>query len=171
MYTYNEMVSLLEFNRDGGRSQLLLKRFTGPWKVAIGQTVYLLTSSDDSTAGVPGMLSALNAKTAKISLEPEHGTFELAVPACDLVPASVFTATLLRAACCACDRLVLDRGSLVGVTQDELADALVLERVSRAIAQRCASLSNEADWASDSVLQAWLRAIRDFYYPRPLSNI
>src|ERR1700746_405562 len=96
---------------------------------------------------------------------------EFTVAVADVLPASVFTATLLRAACCACDRLVLDRASLVGVTQDELADALVLERVSRAIALCCASLSNEVDWASDSALQAWLRAIRDFYYPRPLSNI
>jgi hypothetical protein len=89
------------------------------------------------------------------------------------IPASLRRASwhVLRAACCARDRLVLDRGALVGVTQDELADALVLERVSRAIAQRCASLSNEVDWASDSALQAWLRAIRDFYYPRSISNI
>ena len=161
------MVSLLKSN-DVDRSSL---PFSGTRKLHIGQTVYLLTGSDECIAGTPGMLSAIDTNTAKVCVEWEHGTLEFTVAVADVLPARVFTATLLRAACCACDRLVLDRGSLVGVTQDELADALVLERVSRAIAQRCASLSNEVDWASDSALQAWLRAIRDFYYPRPLSNI
>ena len=161
------MVSLLKSN-DVDRSPL---PFSGTRKLHIGQTVYLLTGSDECIAGTPGMLSAIDTNTAKVCVEWEHGTLEFTVAVADVLPARVFTATLLRAACCACDRLVVDRGALVGVTQDELADALVLERVSRAIALCCASLSNEVDWASDSALQAWLRAIRDFYYPRPLANI
>jgi len=161
------MVSLLKSN-DVDRSPL---PFGGTRKLHIGQTVYLLTGSDECIAGTPGMVSAIDTNTAKVCVEWEHGTLEFTVAVPDVLPARVFTATLLRAACCACDLLVVDRGSLVGITQDELADALVLERVPRAIAQRCASLSNEVDWASDSALQAWLRAIRGFYYPRPLANI
>ena len=161
------MVSLLKSN-DVDRSPL---PFSGTRKLHIGQTVYLLTGSDECIAGTPGMLSAIDTNTAKVCVEWEHGTLEFTVAVADVLPARVFTAPLLRAACCACDRLELDRGSLVGIPQDELADALVLERIPRAIAQRCASLSNEVDWASDSPLQAWLRAIRDFYYPRPIANI
>ena len=161
------MVSLLKSN-DVGQSRL---PFSGAWKLQIGQTVYLLTGSDKCIGGTPGMLSAIDTNTAKVCVEWEHGTLEFTVAVADVLPASVFTATLLRAACCACDRLVLERRSLAGVTRDELADGLVLEGVSRALAQSCASLSSEVDWASDSALQAWLRAIRDFYYPRPLSNI
>jgi hypothetical protein len=105
------MVSLLKSN-DVDRSRL---PFSGARKLHIGQTVYLLTGSDECIAGTPGMLSAIDTNTAKVCVEWEHGTLEFTVAVADVLPASVFTATLLRAACCACDRLVLDRGSLVGV--------------------------------------------------------
>ena len=124
------MVSLLKSN-DVDRSWL---PFSSARKLHIGQTVYLLTGGDECIAGTPGMVSAIDTNTAKVRVECEHGTLEFTVAVPDVLPARVFTATLLRAACCACDRLVLDRGSLVGVTQDELADALMRERISRVIA-------------------------------------
>jgi hypothetical protein len=89
--------------------------FSGAWKLHIGQTVYLLTGSAECIAATPGMLSAIDTRTAKVCVEWEHGTLEFIVAVADVLPVKVFTATLLRAACCACDRLVLDRGSLVGV--------------------------------------------------------
>src|SRR5260221_12898359 len=110
------MVSLLKSN-DVDRSPL---PFCGTRKLHIGQTVYLLTGSDECIAGTPGMLSAIDTNTAKVCVEWEHGTLEFTVAVADALPARVFTATLLRAAWCACDLLVVVPGALVGVSQVQL---------------------------------------------------
>src|SRR5260221_12637323 len=111
------MVSLLKSN-DVDRSPL---PFCGTRKLHIGQTVYLLTGSDECIAGTPGMLSAIDTNTAKVCVEWEHGTLEFTVAVADALPARGFTATLLKAACCACDRLRLYRGGFVGGKQNEIA--------------------------------------------------
>lgn len=97
------MVSLLELNSDRrrtGPSELSHKRFTGPFKVELGQAVGLQTGSAGSIASVPWVSHTHSAKADKVPAEWEGRALEPARPLrCLAVGDSVFPAALNWAPC------------------------------------------------------------------------
>jgi hypothetical protein len=134
--------------------------------VKIGDSVYVISSPREAIGGMPALVCALTGSIAKVAIERDLGTKVLVVPLWDVLPARLFTAALLRIACLVYQRLERERGSLVGITIDELQDALAEEHLDADTAHMCAELSRGADWSSPRPLFSWLKAIRNFYYPR-----
>ena len=106
----------------------------------IGSSVYLVTDHKTALAGVPAVIWALYARSARIAIEREEGTKILDVPLWDLLPARAYTATILRACYSTWEALDRQGRSPGTVHEDDLVRELARAGLAERTAEMCARL-------------------------------
>jgi hypothetical protein len=138
----------------------------GTLKMKAGETVYFIGDPKKTGAGVPAFVCGLADSTATVSIEQEKGTRVLKVPIRELLPARLFTASVLRTAFNVYNNLERDRRAIGQLRPAELEHELQLGGLDKEISHVCAGLAREIDWIrTPCPLRAWLNAIRQFYHP------
>lgn len=131
----------------------------------IGDSVYLVTDHLQIGAGVPAMICAMQNSTVKVAIEEPNGTKLLQVRSWDLLPANLFTRSVLNLVYETYLEIERDHGSILNLKPDSIVQKLRERTLAPRTARQCVDFLKGIDWSPTQLpLRRWLKSIRDFYH-------
>src|SRR5580692_10977893 len=89
-------------------------------KMKVGDSVYLITDQLQTGAGIPAMVCEIFNSTVKVAIEEPNGTKLLQVRSWDLLPANLFTRSVLSLVYEICLEIERDHGSILNLKPDTI---------------------------------------------------
>ena len=131
----------------------------------IGDSVYLVTDQLQTGAGIPAMVCEIFNSTVKVAIEEPNGTKLLQVRSWDLLPANLFTRSVLNLVYETYLEIERDHGSILNLKPDAIVQKLRERTLAPQTARQCVDFLKGIDWSPTQLpLRRWLKSIRDFYY-------
>jgi hypothetical protein len=134
-------------------------------RMKIGDHVYLITDRLQTGAGIPGTISGLQDSTVELVLESTDGPRVLQIRNWeDIVPSNLYAHSILNLVYETYEDIEHKYGSILNLTDEEIAAKLARHGLAPQTARRCVDLFNKVKWHnSQKPLRQWLESIRDFY--------
>jgi hypothetical protein len=133
----------------------------------VGDSVYLVTDQLQTGAGIPAMVCEIFNSTVKVSIEEPNGTKLLQVRSWDLLPANLFTRSVLSLVYETYLEIERDHGSILNLKPDAIVQKLREHTLASQTARQCVDFLNGIDWSLAQLpLRRWLKSIHDFYAAR-----
>jgi hypothetical protein len=133
----------------------------------VGDSVYLVTDQLQTGAGIPAMVCEIFNSTVKVAIEEPNGTKLLQVRSWDLLPANLFTRSVLSLVYETYLEIERDHGSILNLKPDAIVQKLRERSLAPQTARQCVDFLKGIDWSPTQLpLRRWLKSIGDFYYAR-----
>jgi len=117
---------------------------------------------------MPAMICAIDNSKVKVAIEEPYGTKVLQVQSWDLVPANLFTHSVLNVVYETYLVIEHDHGSILNLKPNGIIQKLIEHSLAPKAAHQCVDFSDEIDWPHARLpLRQWLKRIRSFYYGTP----
>jgi hypothetical protein len=135
----------------------------------IGDRVYVVSHQVSIGNGTAGEVATLNGSIAEVGIRFATGPAVFTVKAWDLLPANLYTQSVLNAVYQTVQSIERETGSILNLSRSELIQKLIENGLIPQAASQCADLFDAADWERSRLpLHQWLTRIRDFYFQQPV---